>query len=75
MNKKGKNRNKMVQWEDVRNKLFEMYGNVQPFVTDLFYISLNYGYCYNQGKHQNTSNEHWQMFELAILNNEPAPGG
>lgn len=61
----------MVQWVDICNKLIEMNGVQEPFHTYFFYISLNYGGPFMEGKHQNTLQQHWEMFHNAILNNEP----
>ena len=58
----------MVSWNNVRHRILLIAGH---FVTDYLYLSLNYGNCYNQGKHPNTDHNHWFMFENAILQHEP----
>ena len=58
----------MVSWNEVRHKILEIHGH---FVSDPLYLSLNYGNCYNQGKHPNTSDNHWDLFRDAILLHEP----
>ncbi len=60
----------MISWNYVRDILSEPDSSGICWITDTLYLALNYGYCYNEGKHQNTLVEHWELFTNAIRTNE-----
>lgn len=60
----------MITWKYVRTFLIQPDSEGDIWATDILYIALNYGYCYFEGKHPCTPNQHWHLFISAVKNHE-----